>query len=492
MNLYLAIDLGTTGCRSIIFNSSMEELAESYREYGLITPQDNYVEQDANLWWSLTLETAKDAIQKAEVSKGDIKGISVSSQGITLVPVDEQINPLCNAISWLDVRAGKQARRLQEDFGMRRMFALTGKPIDAVYFLPKLIWLKEEMPELYEKTWKFLMPMEFLIGKLTGNCVTDHSMASGTLVYDIREHVWSKEILSRYGISEERLPELKWCGEVAGTVLPEVAEQLGLSEDCVVAVGAQDQRCASLGAGLREGVVTLSLGTAGAICKYHTEAKTEGDTRIGWSAYVSEDSWVTEGVINTAGSSLRWLRDTMYPGCDYDVINQEAKEALERGSNLLFYPYLNGASSPDRYPDSEGCFYGASLATQRGDFALAVMEAIAFQTKIILEAMGGTEDIHTLVLFGGGSKSPLWQQIFADVLRMTVAVPASGEAACRGAAFLAGVARGEFSKEAVPLSEGLKEVLPSEKCEKYREKYEHYRRIEYKLWRQGEEICDIS
>ena len=483
MSTFLAIDLGTTGCRSIIFNSSLEELAESYREYGLITPQEHYVEQDANLWWALTIETAKEAIRKAGLSKGDIKGISVSSQGITLVPVDEQINPLCNAISWLDVRAKQQGQQLQEDFGMRRMFTLTGKPIDAVYFLPKLLWMKEEMPELYKKTWKFLMPMEFLIGKLTGNCVTDHSMASGTLMYDIKGHVWSREILDKYGISEEQLPELKWSGEVAGTVLPEVAEKLGVDETCVVAVGAQDQRCASLGAGLQKGVVTLSLGTAGAICKYHSEAKTEGDTRIGWSAYVNENSWVTEGVINTAGSSLRWLRDTMYPGCDYDVINKEAKEALERGSNLLFYPYLNGASSPDRYPDSEGCFYGASLATKRGDFALAVMEAIAFQTKIILEAMGGLEDIHTLVLFGGGSKSPLWHQIFADVLGLKVAVPASGEAACKGAAFLAGVASGELSKDEVPESEGQRSIEPSERCEMYQEKYERYRSIEYKLWR---------
>ncbi len=483
MSIYLAIDLGTTGCRSILFDSGLNEIAESYQEYGLIIKQDKWVEQDAELWWTLTLKTAKEAIAKAGINGDKIKGISVSSQGITLVPVDKGLHPLHNALSWLDVRAERQTEQIEKDFGLQEMFALTGKPIDAAYSLPKLLWFKEELPEVYEQAWKFLMPMDFLVARLTGECVTDHSMATGTLMYDIRNKVWSRKVLEKYGIPEDRLPELKWSGEPAGTLLPEVAKELGISENCVVAVGAQDQRCASLGVGLKKGIVTLSLGTAGAICKYQDEVKTDGDTRIGWSAYVNEGSWVTEGVINTAGSCLRWLRDTMYPGCGYDIINAEAKEALERGSNLLFYPYLNGASGPDRYPDSEGCFYGASLGTKRGDFALAVMEAIAFQTKIILEAMGGFEDVHTLILFGGGAKSPLWHQIFADVLDMEITVPASAEAACAGAAILAGIATGEFERENCPVPEYKKVYKPGEQKELYRQKYERYRSIEYKLWR---------
>lgn len=486
MSIYLAVDIGTTGCRSILFNSRLEEISESYQEYGLILKKEKWVEQDANLWWTLTLKTAKDAIEKAGIEwdrREEIKGISVSSQGITLVPVDEEINPLHNAFSWLDVRAKKQEEQICKDFGRREMFTLTGKSIDATYLLPKILWVKEELPEIYEKTWKFLMPMDFLIAKLTGKCVTDHSMASGTLMYDIKNKVWSHKILDTYGISEDKLPELKWSGERAGKLLPEVAKELGLSENCVVAVGAQDQRCASLGVGLKKGVVTLSLGTAGAVCKYQEEAKTEGDTRIGWSAYVNEGAWVREGVINTAGSSLRWLRDTMYPGCEYDIINEEAEEALKRGSCLIFYPYLNGISTPNCYPNSEACFYGASLATQRGDFALAVMESIAFQTKIILETMGGYEDIHTLVLFGGGAKSSLWNQIFADVLAMEITVPESIESACAGATILAGIAVGEFDRNNCPAMKCLKVYRPSEKQEMYRQKYERYRSIEYKLWR---------
>jgi len=483
MAVYLAVDLGTTGCRSILFDSELRQISDCYEEYGLITPRDKWVEQDARLWWELTQRTAKTAIEKAGADPGMIKGISVSSQGITLVPVDEKLNPLHHAISWLDVRAEKQTEEIERDFGFQKMFALTGKPVDAAYFLPKILWLRDEMPEIYEKAWKFLMPMDFLIAKLTGKCVTDHSMASGTLMYDIKNKVWSKEVLEKYEIEEAKLPELKWGGEIAGTLLPEVAEELGLSKDCIVAVGAQDQRCASLGAGLKQGVVTISLGTAGAICKYWDEVKTEQETRIGWSAYISEESWVTEGVINTAAASLRWLRDMMFPGESYALINEEAEQAREHDEKVMFYPYLSGATSPDYYPDSDGCFYGMNLGTTRGGCALAVMEGIAFQIRIILEAMKALEDVHTIVLFGGGAKSPVWSQIIADVTGMKIVVPETAEAAGAGAAILAGLAAGEFKRENLPSLSYKRSYEPGEREQEYREKFERYRKIEYKLWR---------
>ena len=483
MTAYLAVDLGTTGCRSILFDSELCQIADSYREYGLVTPRDRWVEQDAGLWWELTKETAKEAIAKSRVRPENIKGISVSSQGITLVPVDEELNPLCNAISWLDMRAQRQAEEIEKAFGQAYMYELTGKKTDAAYFLPKLLWLREERPEIYRKAWKFLMPMDFLTAKLTGSCVTDHSMASGTLLYDIKNKRWSREVLQAYDLSERSLPELRWSGERAGVLLPEAAAALGLSENCVVAVGAQDQRCASLGAGLKKGVVTISLGTAGSICKYWDEPKIEKGGGIGWSAYVNEDSWVTEGVVSTAAASLRWLRDTMFPGESYDLMNEEAEMAAKRASRLLFYPYLEGAGCPDYYEGAEGCFYGLSLASQRGDFALAVMEGIAFQIRIILEKMKAYEDVRTVVLFGGGARSPLWCQIIADVTGMKIRVPVTPEAAGAGAAILAGIATGEFSRREPPVLPCDKIYEPGIRQKELQKKYAWYREKEYRLWR---------
>lgn len=473
MKIYLAIDLGTTGCRSILFDESLNQLAAAYEEYGLITPREKWTEQDAELWWEMTLRTAAEAIKTAGIDSRQIEGISISSQGITIVPVDENIRPLCNAMSWLDVRSEEQCAQIEQDFGGDFMFIHTGKENRPSYSLPKILWLRDNQPDICEKTWKFLMPMEFLIAKFTGNCVTDHSMASGTLMYDIKNLCWSKEILDRYGIREDQLPTICWGGESAGCVLPEVAERLGLREDCVVAVGAQDQKCAAYGAGLADGVMTISLGTAAAITKRWNEPKTREHRGIGWCGYVEPGTWVTEGVIGTAGTCLRWVRDMLFPGESYDVINEEALQARERGSSVLFYPHLNGF-----YPNPEGCFYGVNLATNRGDFALAVMEGVAFQIRSILERMDAYGNVHTLVLFGGGAKSPVWRQIIADVTGMQLRVPVTPEAASAGAAMLAAKAAGNI----LPSLQIEEHYEPSGNRELYEQKYKKFRSIEKKLW----------
>lgn len=483
MAIYLAIDLGTTGCRSLLFDDKLRIRAMSYQEYGLITPKEGWTEQDANLWWDLTKQTAKESILKAGISGNEIRSIAISSQGITIVPVDKNIEPLCHALSWLDVRAEEECRQLESDFGQNYIFTLTGKPINACYSLPKILWLKKHQPEIYENAWKFLMPLDFLVAKFTGNCVTDHSMASGMLLYDIKNLCWSQELLKYYGIEESKLPTILWSDAKAGTVLPEVAEELGLSSECVVAVGAQDQKCAAYGVGLKEGVMTISLGTAAAITKRWTEAKTEQNRGVGWCGYAEKGTWVTEGVINTAGTSLRWVRDILFLGESYDVLNQEASEALSRGSSLLFYPYMNGPSSPDYYPEAEGSFYGVNLATQRGDFALAVMEGIAFQIRILLETMEAQDGVHTLVIFGGGANSALWCQIIADVTGMEIQVPQTTEAAGAGAAILAAKAM-DACISTLPC-EGI--YRPSERIKEYERKYEKYRMIEKRLWGQEEQ-----
>jgi len=477
MAFYMAIDLGTTGCRSIIFDDGLYALSSEYEEYGLITPNVGWVEQDAENWWEMTLRTAQKAISKSGVDPKQILGISISSQGITIVPVDNKLNPLCKALSWLDVRAEEQTAQLEKQWG-QLLFEHTGKPTDACYTLPKMMWLKRECPQIWQRAWKFLMPMDFLIGKFTGNPVTDHSMASGTLMYDLKNCCWSKKVLDLYGIEEERLPQIKWSGECAGTVLPEVALQLGINEHCVVAVGAQDQKCAALGAGLCDDVMTVSLGTAGAVTKMWNEPKTDVVTNVGWCGYVEHGTWVTEGVINTAGTCLRWIRDLIYRGENYNVIDAEAQEALDRGSCLMFYPYLNGPSSPDYYPNAEGSFYGANLTTQRGDFAAAVMEGVAFQIRILLEAMDAYSSVSRLVLFGGGAKSALWCQMIANATGMEIAVPHNAEAAGAGAAMLAAKACGN---DIQPMA--CKEIYIPTQHELYEKKYARYRSIEAKLWR---------
>ena len=476
----MAVDLGTTGCRSILFDDMLNEIGVAYEEYGLITPNETWVEQDAQLWWEMTLRTAKLAIKNSAINAKDILGISVSSQGITLVPVDRDFNPLCNALSWLDLRAEKQAERIRSDFSEKEIFNITGKKVLSAYTLPKLLWLKENKPDVFDNAWKFLMPMDFLMAKLTGNAYTDHSMASGTLFYDLKKGCWDENILNRYGISKEKLPQIAWSGTSAGYVRKDVAQELGLSESCVVAVGAQDQKCAARGVGLSSDKTTVSLGTAGAITKLWDSVEMDKSDKVGWCGYVKPSTWVTEGVINTAGTSLRYVRDLFFPGENYQVLNTEAAACLEQECSLMFYPYLSGPSSPDYYPDSQGCFYGITLAMKRGHYVAAVMEGVAFQIRILLEAMDAYGNVRELILFGGGAKSELWCQIISDITGLAVVVPTTAEAASAGAAILAAMAAGK-TLGVLPC---VKHYFPTKNHTYYQEKYEKYRKIEKKLWKE--------
>lgn len=472
MSIFLAIDLGTTGCRSILFDEKLRQLANSYEEYGLITPSPEIVEQDANLWWDLTLRTARAAIAQAGIDGQEIDGISISSQGITLVPVDEDCRPLCNAITWLDTRTAKQVEEIRSRFGDEEIFLRTGRPNLPVYTLQKILWLQRHRPEIIAKAHKLLLPMDFLIAKLTGKYVTDHSMASGTLLYDLRKGCWDKELLDFCGIDASILPDLAYSGEVAGTVLPEVAKALGLREDCVVAVGAQDQKCAAYGAGLNDEMMTVSLGTAAAVTRLQKTAKTEENRGVCWCGYVEKDAFVIEGVVNTAGTCLRYVRDLFFGGENYDVINAEAKEALNRGSRLVFHPYLNGDNNT-----GIGNFYGITLATTRGDYALAVMEGVAFQLRVLLETMEYDKTSQQVILFGGAAKSALWSQIIANALGTAVCVLQTSEAAGAGAARLAAKAAGAPTP---PLT--VAKTYTPENTAEYDKKYAKYLEIQGKLW----------
>lgn len=477
MSIYLSIDLGTTGCRSILFNKELTPLAYAYEEYGLITPKENWVEQDANLWWELTLRTASTAISKAGINGSEIDSISISSQGITAVPVDSELNPMCLAHTWLDNRAEKEVEQITSVFSKEELYHMSGREISPCYTVATLLWFKNNRPEIFDKAFKFLMPLDFLIARFTGKCVTDHSMASGTILYDLRQKTWSRKVLDFLGISEEKLPSVAYSGQKVGCVLPKVAEQLGLRPDCVVAVGAQDQKCAAYGVGLDEGVMSISLGTAAAISKRWNEPLTEIDAGGCWCSYVLPDTYVTEGIVGTAGTCLRWTRDMLFKSESYATIDEEAKAARDRGSSLLFFPYLAGKATSD-FSEEEGCFYGANLSTVRGDFALAVMEGIAFRMRAILEAMKAYGNVHTLVLFGGGANSDLWSQIIADATGMKISIPNTTEAAGAGAARLAAMAVGEM----LPPLKSEKYYTPSALAAEYDKKYQRFRAVEKKLW----------
>ena len=481
MAYFLAIDLGTTGCRSMVFDQTLCLLGAHYVEYGLMTPRPNWYEQDATLWWEIACQTIQAAIASSGISGSEIVSMSVSSQGISIVPVDLDFEPLRPALSWMDTRAEDEERRLIAELGQKETFLRTGKRIAATYTLPKLLWMQTNEPEIFAKADYFLMPLDFLTAKLTGQAVTDSSMASGTLLYDMVSGSWHKPTLEQFGIAEDKLARIQPSGSVAGEILPDVAAQLGISNECLVCVGAQDQRCASLGAGLAPGVVTVSRGTAAAVCKLCARFAPEEGMHVGWSPYVFAGDWVSESVAGSAGASLRWLRDSLYRDTDYAAINREAEQAREKGGDVVFLPYLCGPGFPRFDPASTGCFYGITLASERGDFALAVMRGVVYQIREILESMDANHETKQLVLFGGGVKSELWRQLFADGLNMPVSIPDNAETAGAGAAILAGLGAGIFQRDHLPRIPVSDICMPSENAAEEERQYLRFRALVQKL-----------
>ena len=249
MAYVLAIDFGTSGCRSAIYNEKLEMLHVAIAEYPLIVLSEKEIEQDADLWWQRALETMEKALTEGPVPANQIQAISISSQGIATVPIDEDGNTLDNAISWLDGRAEEEVAMLEARYGSEALYQRTGKRLSPPYTLSKLIWFRDHRKEIYDKAWKILLPMDFIQFKLSGKCVTDHTMAGGTMYYDIAAQKWDDGILEDNGLLKEKLSEIAWAGEVIGKILPEVADKLGLSRDVLIVNGAQDQKCAALGAG---------------------------------------------------------------------------------------------------------------------------------------------------------------------------------------------------------------------------------------------------
>lgn len=484
MDVLLGVDLGTTGCKAALYTTDGQLRASHYVEYGLITPRADWVEQDAEIWWALAREAIRAALAGGGIDGSSVRALSVSSQGISFVPVDKGGSPLRHALTWLDTRASGQAEFIASQVDDAALFRLTGKRAAAVYVLPKLLWLREHEPEVYARTHKFLMAHDFLLYKFCGAELTDYSMAGGSLLLDLGKLDWSTGLLERFGIEREKLPDLQWAGTQAGRILPQVAAELGLNPETVVAVGGQDQKCAALGAGIQAGRVTVSLGTASAITCLVETAALDPLRRIPIFPFVVPGYWALEGVISTAGAAVKWLRDTLFPHSNYAALDELARSSSAGANGVMFFSHLAGASSPLWQANAAGAFQGLRLATSAGDLVRSVLEGIAFQIAANLRVVETMQPVREVVAFGGGAQSALWCEILANVTNKPVYVPVTVDVANWGACLLAGRAIGIISdalNELNPQLPRLVRVPDAGIHEQYETIYSVYEQAEQRL-----------
>lgn len=434
----LGIDLGTTGCKSMIFDTDGQILGDHYIEYELLFTDDG-IEQRAQDWWNHTKTAIKRSIEKSGIDGRQIISLSISSQGIAFVPVGHDGQPLMNAISWYDARAHAEAEQMRQDFDPMDVCRRTGRQIGSLVFT-EVMWLKKNRPEIYRKTWKFLMAMDYLVFCLCGKTITDYSMASGTLCYDTIEREWIQAFFDRYDIDLDKFPDIGCLGEPVATVLPDVAADLGLSGQTLVSLGFQDQKGAAIGAGIDDGMITVSLGTASAISTLTHQHLMDPSMQLFCHGF-DRERWILESCVSTAGAAVKWVRNTFFKDCSYAGLDQLAQASTPGSNGLFFYPLLN-----QKRKDVSGRLTGLSLATARGDIFRSVLEGVAYEIDGYIKAhqklnpdVARTEAIR---VFGGGASSPVWCQIIADVTGKTVIIPRTHETGCLGAAITAAMGAG--------------------------------------------------
>lgn len=427
MNL-LGIDIGTTSLKAVCFDENGTALAEANLDYTLNT-KGEFVEFDPEAYLSIT----KEAIEKIK-SVCPIDAISVDTQGETLILTDENGSPTMPAIVWLDNRAVKEAEAILAQFGQETIYQITGQPeTTGGWPASKLLWVKKNLPEVWQKTKKIFLLEDWILRALSGEFVTEPTIQSSSLYFDIRKKDWWQEMLDFIGIDRTMLPR----------ITPS-ATKIGSFENAAVVSGALDQIAGAVGVGVvNENIVSEMTGTIMAICVVTDSIPPyDPDSKIPCHLHAIENKFVSLLWSSTAGMALKWYRNAFAPELSFRELDEKAEQAGIGAEGLAFLPHLCGSTMPIYNPDARGAFWGITLAHEKGHFARAILESVAFTLKDDLDSIGAKCD--EIRITGGGASSPLWAQIKADVTGLRLSTLKEKESACLGSAMMAGVGIGIY------------------------------------------------
>jgi len=456
MELLLAIDAGTTSVKAGLFAPDGRCLGIGRQEYQLETPAPDRVQLDPEVYWQACLKTIREAIRQPGVTPKQVKAMAVSSQGETTITLNATGKAIYPALVWLDNRASAQASFLAERFG-KAVYARTGIPeIVPTWSACKILWLRQNEPEVFSRADKFLLVQDYLIYRLTGRIVTDGSVSCTTLNYDLVNNIWWTDVQDAIGIKTGQLPEIVPPGAKVGTLSPEAALQLGLTTETCVVTGGMDQAVGAIGAGnFKPGRVSESTGAALAIQATVADPMIDQSGVVPVYCHSVPGQYLLVPVCPTAGMAFKWLRDSFFQDeikragdkktDAYDRLTRLA-EAIPAGSDgLIMLPHLMGAFSPEPNLSARGSFTGFTLHHTRGHFVRALLEGVAFLLMRNLEYIERTGmAIPEIRSTGGGARSRLWNQIKANVCNRPIVTLANEETALLGDAILAGVASGLF------------------------------------------------
>lgn len=476
MKYILAHDVGTSGSKGMLIGMDLRVAASESAGYSVVFPQKGHAEQNPSDWWDAVVKTTKTLLEKTGTKKEDIIGVVFSAQMAGMLPVDGKGQPLMNCLTWLDTRAAEQAHHLIGEgvkisgysiVPLLRFLQITGGApgLAGKDAISKILWLKEREPDIYERAFKILDVKDYLVYQCTGNFVTSRDCANVTWMMDTRpgRFCWSDTILGKYGIDKGKLPSIRNATDTAGLITEEAADILGLNSKTPVINGAGDMASAAVGSGaLLEGETHVYVGTSSWVAAHVKERKKDLSHYMGSICSANPSLYLCVAEQETASGCLEWIKNNVVRELDYDQLNEYVSTVEPGAGGVIFTPWLFGERSPLDDPEVRGGFYNLSLEHTRGHLARAVYEGVAVNIRWALthfEKLVPEKNVREVALIGGGAKSDVWCQIFADAFGKTVhRVEYPLEAGGRGAAGIALVALGH-----VEGFDSLKTLIRNEK-----------------------------
>ena len=476
---YVGIDLGTSSVKLLLVNEKGKILNTVSKEYPLYFPNSGWCEQDPNDWWNACESGLKDLLKDYDASK--VKGIGVGGQMHGLVILDEEDKVIRSCILWNDGRSEKEVEYLNKGIGKDKLSLYTANIAFAGFTAPKILWLKNNEEENFKRIKKIMLPKDYINYKLTGIHCTDYSDASGTLLLDVKNKCWSKEMLDICGINIKQLPKLYESYDVVGKVKEEIANKYGM-KDVIVVGGAGDNAAAAIGTGtVTNGSCNISLGTSGTIFISNDEFKVDSFNSL-HSFVHANGKYHLMGCILSAASCNRWFAEEILKTNNYSLLQENITDEMLGNNNIYFLPYLMGERSPINDTNARGSFIGIDMHNNQTDMYLSVLEGVAFAIRDSFEVVKDLGiNIKESMICGGGSKSPLWRKIIANVLGIKLAIPISEEGPGYGGAMLAMVGDGTYPSVEQCAYELVNikayEIPKKELVERYEEKYLKYKKI---------------
>lgn len=490
MSYILGIDIGTSGTKTVLFSENGSPVSSATFEYPLYTPQNGYAEQEPTDWWNASVNGIKSVLDESGIPASEIKGIGLSGQMHGLVMLDSDNKVIRKSIIWCDQRTAKEVVEITEKVGHDRLVDITANPAITGFTAAKIMWVKNNEPENYEKCRHILLPKDYIRFMLTGEYATEVSDASGMQLLDIPKRDWSDEVLTKLGIDKALLAKVYESPEITGKITKRVAELTGLCEGTIVVGGAGDNAAAAVGTGVVEnGKAFTTIGSSGVVFAHTSDISIDKGGRVHTFCCAVPNCWHVMGVTQSAGLSLKWFRDNfcwsemetaVNMGVDpYFLTDREAAEVPIGANRLLYMPYLNGERTPHLDPDARGSFVGLSAMHKKKDMIRAIMEGVSYSLRDCVEVMREMNiEVSDMMACGGGGSSPLWRQMLADVYGCPVKTTQNKEGPALGVALLAAVGAGIYSSvpeacKAVIKPERVQEPIP-ENSEQYEKVYRLY------------------